>query len=447
MPDASKSNRISTRLLRIAELARQTPRMTFTSLNHHLDIDWLKEAFERTRKDGAPGIDGQTADDYARDLEANLRSLLDRVKTGTYRAPAVRRVHLPKGDGNTRPIGIPTLEDKVLQRAVVMLLEPIFEQDFLPCSYGFRPGRSAHQALQAFWQQAMAMGGGFVLEVDLRRFFDTVDPVFLMELLRRRVSDGVVLRLIRKWLHAGVMEEGSVWYPERGTPQGGVISPLLANLYLHEVIDVWMERDVKPRLHGQAHVYRYADDVVILFASEEDARRVHQVLPRRLAKAGLELHPDKTRRVDFRHPQDPAYRRKDSERKGPASFSLLGFTHFWGRSRKGAWVVQRKTAKDRFARVVRVLQGWCQRYRHLPVRVQHRSLCAKIRGHYAYFGITGNYRWIRRLWYLIGRLWKRWLDRRNSRPMTWERFARLLQHYPLPRPHIAHSSVPRSANP
>jgi RNA-directed DNA polymerase len=288
MAGASEPDPVSTKQQRIAELARQSPHMGFTSLNHHLDRRWLVEAYNRTRKDGAPGVDGQTGEDYGVHLRENVVALLDRAKSGAYRAPPVRRVRIPKGTGNeTRPLGIPTLEDKVLQRAVVMALEPIYEQDFLNCSYGFRPGRSAHQALQALWQQAMDLGGCWLVEVDIRKFFDTLDHAQLRQLLRLRVRDGVLLRLIDKWLQAGVLEDGGLTYPEAGTPQGGVISPLLANVYLHYVLDVWFEEVVKPCLKGRAFLVRYADDFVMGFACEGDARRVLDVLPKRFGKYGL----------------------------------------------------------------------------------------------------------------------------------------------------------------
>jgi group II intron reverse transcriptase/maturase len=261
MADALKSDPVSTKQQRIAQLAKQSPEMGFTSLAYHIDLRWLYEAYLRVRPDAAAGVDGQTAQDYAANLRENLQALLDRAKSGTYRALPVRRVHLPKGTGgDTRPIGIPTFEDKVLQRAVVMVLEAVYEQDFLSCSYGFRPGRSAHQALESLWQQTMGLGGGWVLEVDIRKFFDTLDHAQLRELLRRRVRDGVLLRLIGKWLKAGVLEDGALTHPDAGTPQGGVISPLLANVYLHYVLDVWFEREVKPLLKGAAFLIRYADD-------------------------------------------------------------------------------------------------------------------------------------------------------------------------------------------
>src|ERR1700691_4045022 len=293
---------ISPKVQQVAQAAREAPTMAFTTLAHHIDLDWLKEAYRRTRKDGAMGVDGQSAKQYAANLEDNLRSLLERAKSGTYQAPPVRRVHIPKSDGQTRPIGIPTFEDKVLQRAVAMVLEPIYEQDFLDCSYGFRLGRSAHDALRHLWEQTMEMHGGWVLEIDIRKFFDTLDHAHLREILRRRVLDGVLLRLIGKWLNAGVLEDGGITYPDAGSPQGGVVSPIIANIYLHEVLDVWFDREVKPRLSGGAALVRYADDAVLFFANEQDARKVMAVLPKRFEKYGLTLHPEKTRLVEFRRP-------------------------------------------------------------------------------------------------------------------------------------------------
>jgi group II intron reverse transcriptase/maturase len=300
-------------------------------------------------------VDGQTARDYEANLEGNLQSLLDRAKSGTYKAPPVRRVHIPKGTGkDTRPIGIPTFEDKVLQRAVVMALEPIYEQDFYDCSYGFRPGRSAHQALKSLQAQAMQNHVGWILEVDIRKFFDTLDHAVLRELVQRRVRDGVLLRLIGKWLNAGVSESGSITYPEEGSPQGGVISPLLANIYLHYVLDDWFVRDVQPRMNGKVFLIRYADDFVIGFTEESDARRMMDVLPKRFGKYGLTLHPDKTRLIPFRKPRTPN-RSSGSDDDGPGTFDLLGFTHHWALSRKGSWVVKQKTARSRFTRGLRAI--------------------------------------------------------------------------------------------
>lgn len=433
---------VSTRCQRIAEFARQAPQQGFTSLNHHIDLPWLHEAYRRTRKDGATGVDGQTAADYEADLEGNLRSLLDRAKSGTYFAPPVRRVHIPKGVGSTetRPIGIPTLEDKVLQRAVVMVLEAIYEQDFYDCSYGFRPGRSAHQALKDLWQQTMQGGGGWVLEVDIRKFFDTLDHARLRDLLKRRVRDGVLLRLIDKWLNAGVLEAGSVSYPDAGTPQGGVVSPVLSNVYLHYVLDEWFEGEVKPRLRGHAFLIRYADDFVIGFTCEDDARRVLDVLPKRFGKYGLTIHPEKTRLVPF---QRPAYRQGRGEQAPagkPGTFDFLGFTHYWGRSRKGNNVVKQKTAASRLRRAIGTIADWCKRNSHQPIDEQHRKLSQKLRGHYAYYGITGNAAALSGFRNEVTRLWRKWLSRRSwAGRLSWGRFRGILERFPLPAPVVVHS--------
>jgi group II intron reverse transcriptase/maturase len=423
------------------------PGKALTSLNQHLDLAWLREAYRRTRKDGAAGVDGQTAADYERDLEGNLRSLVERAKSGTYRAPPVRRVHIPKGTGGeTRPIGIPTLEDKVLQRAVVMLLEPIYERDFYDCSYGFRPHCSAHDALDSLSKQTMWGGVSSILEVDIRKFFDTLDHGHLRAFLQQRVRDGVVLRLIGKWLNAGVVEDGALTHPESGSPQGGVISPLLANVYMHYVLDEWFAREVQPRLQGRAYLVRYADDFVIGFTEDEDARRVMDVMPKRFGKYGLTIHPDKTRLVPFRKPLGDR-ESPDSASAGRAgTFDFLGFTHFWARSRKGNWILKRKTAASRFTRAVRTIAQWCRFHRHDPVCEQHRVLCQKLRGHCAYYGITGNSFAISRFHYAVLRLWRKWLlRRRRAWRGTFDWFARLLQRYPLPSAIAVHSVCRRVA--
>ena len=447
MPESSSSKTISTKLQRIATLARQMPDAPLSTLSHHIDIEWLHEAYRRTRKDGAAGVDGETATEYAANLEENLQSLLNRAKSGDhYRAPPVRRVHIPKGDGRkTRPIGVPCFEDKVLQRAVAMVLGAVYEQDFLDCSYGFRPGRSAHDALRAVWKQTMDLRGCYVLEADIEDFFGSVDKGKLREMLRQRVRDGVLMRLIGKWLKAGVMEEGCVYHPDTGVPQGGVVSPILSNVYLHEVLDKWFEHQVKPRLKGQAFLTRFADDFVVVFEREEDARRVLDVLPKRFDKYGLRLHPDKTRLVKF-HPPSPA-NPEGGEGQRRRSFDLLGFTHYWGRSRKGRWVVQKKTMKARLRRSLRRISVWCGENRHLPVREQSKVLSQKLRGHYSYYGVTGNYRALSRLYQQVRRIWHRWLGRRSNRILTWVRMATILEVFALPRPRIVHSVYPRVAKP
>ncbi len=433
---------VSTKLQKIAKLASDAPGVALTTLAHHIDVAFLREAYRRTRKDGAVGVDGQTAKQYAADLESNFQGLLDRFKSGLYRAPAVRRVHIPKGDGRkTRPIGIPTFEDKVLQRAVVMVLEAIYEQDFLDCSYGFRPGRSAHMALEALWHGTMRKGGGWVLELDIESFFDTVDHAQLRAMLDQRVRDGVIRRAIGKWLKAGVLEEGVVHRTHAGTPQGGVISPLLANIYLHHVLDLWFNDVVRPRLRGEATLVRYADDAVIVFENESDAQRVLRVLPERFAKYGLRLHPDKTRLLDFRRPPNDGGRA--GRGGGP---TMLGFTHYWGRSRAGKPVVKRKTSAKSLSRALRSVGQWCRIHRHRSVAEQHAALVRKVHGHYGYFGVTGNARSLSNFVRQVERRWRYWLHRRSHKgKMTWERFARLLKLFPLPPPRIVHSVYRRAA--
>ena len=441
MTSTSRLDSVSTKRQRIATLARQAPTMSFTTLAHHVDLDWLREAHRLTRKDGAVGVDGQTAEAYAANLEANLQSLLDRAKSGTYKAPPVRRVHIPKGKGDeTRPIGIPTFEDKVLQRAVAMVLESVYEQDFLDCSYGFRPGRSPHLALQSFREQMMAMRGGWVLELDIRKFFDNLDHTHLREMLSRRIRDGVLKRLIGKWLKAGVLEEGHLHRPQGGSPQGGVISPILSNVYLHYVLDTWFEQEVLPRLKGRGFLVRFADDAVMGFALESDARRVLEVLPKRFARFGLTLHPQKTRLVKFTRPpyRDPPKGQGPATR--PGTLDLLGFTHYWGRSIRGNWIVMRKTARSRLSRSLRTINQWCRTHRHRSLTGQHRALSLKLQGHYAYYGITGNYAALRCFWHGVQRSWRKWLSRRSQRAyLDWVRFCRLMEHYPLPSPVVVHS--------
>lgn len=433
---------ISTKQARIANLAKQMPGQAMRSLSHHMDLEWLHEAFRRTRKDGAVGVDGQTAIEYAENLEANLQSLLSRAKSGTYRAPPVRRVHIPKGDGSTtRPIGIPAFEDKVLQRAVAMLLEPVYEEDFYDFSYGFRPRRSAHDALEVLDKNLWDMRGGWVLDVDIKSFFDTLDHQKLRDLMRQRVVDGVVVRLVGKWLRAGVLEEGVTRRSNTGTPQGGVVSPLISNIYLHEVLDKWWVSDVLPRMYGRAFMVRYADDLVMVFTDERDAQRVQKALPKRVQRFGLSLHPEKTRLVRYQRP------RRDGSGPRSGSFDFLGFTHYWGRSRRGKWTLQRKTAKGRMSRSLRAIRQWMYRARHVPIAKQAKTLGQKMAGHFNYYGLRGNSRAISTFAHEVRRLWRRSLGRRSQRGrMTWARFHRLLQRYPLPPSRIRGGRQLRLAN-
>ena len=442
MNDTQRSAIVCTKQQRIAEIARQHPKGRLTALNHYLDIPWLEEAYQKVRKTSAPGVDGQTVVDYGQHLETNLKNLLSRAKSGSYVAPPVKRVYIPKGEGGkeTRPIGIPTTEDKVLQRAVVMLLEPIYEEEFYHFSYGFRPGRSAHQALGAFWQQATRLGIQWVLEVDIRKYFDSVDRSKLEELVGQRTGDGVVRRLISKWLHAGVMEEERLHYPEAGTPQGGVVSPLLSNIYLHEVFDQWFAEVVQVRMAGKVFAVRFADDMVIGFTHRSDAEKMHRVLFKRFEKYGLSLHPEKTQLVAFGQPGKPGPEGQDAS--APGTFDFLGFTHYWGKSRTGNWIIKRKTAAKRQRRTLKAINEWCRRHRHEGPLEQFQTLVRKLEGHYAYYGITGNGRCLNQVREATKKLWHKWLNRRSNAPggMTWERFRQVVrEQFVFPSPRIVHS--------
>lgn len=426
---------VSTKQRRIAILARDNPAMVFTSLNHHMDYNWLLQAYQLTRKDGATGVDGQTAEIYAVQLESNLLNLLDRIKSGQYRAPAVRRTYIDKGKGQKRPLGIPTFEDKIVQRAVVMLLEPIYEQDFYNCSFGFRKQRSAHHALESLRNHIMRDRAYWVLDVDIQKYFDTIDHGQLRKFLARRVVDGVVRKLIDKWLKAGILESGEVSYPVQGTPQGGVISPLLANIYLHYVLDDWFVQTVLPRMRGRCSLTRFADDSVMVFENHDDCRRFEEALAKRFERYGLNLHPEKTQCVDFR----PNHRKENKRCGNSVTFDFLGFTHFWGVSRKGNTVIFRKTAKGRIARTLKAFNDYCRKHRHDSLIDQYAALNRKLRGHYAYFGITGNAKSLGTIQHKVKIIWRKWLSRCSQKSyITWEKFNLFLKRFPLAPPRIHH---------
>ena len=423
-----------TKQRRIAEAAEKHAGESLSSIAHHIDVEWMYCAYEWTRRDGAAGIDGVTAAEYEEGLWEKLLKLVDLLKSGTYRAPPVKRVYIPKAGSTTeqRPIGIPTYEDKILQRAIVMALEPIFEKEFYDFSYGFRPGKSAHQAEERLRNEIMCMGGGYVIDMDISKYFDTIDHGLLREMLSRRVNDGVITRVIGKWLNAGVMDGGQRIYPEKGTPQGGVISPLLSNLYLHEVLDEWFEKVVKPRMKGKAAMVRYADDAVIICELKDDAERIYKVLGARFEKYGLKIHPEKTQLLDFTKP-------KDGQGKGDGSFTFLGFTHYWTKSRKGKWIVGRKTDSKRLKRAITAINAWCKKNRCLSMQEQWETLKRKIKGHYAYYGMSLNYKGIAEFYYHVKVIWLKWLNRRGHKGYrNWASFIAYLKDWPLPSPKIVH---------
>jgi group II intron reverse transcriptase/maturase len=422
MTEAQNSSTMSTSLHRLATLAQTYPERCFINLNQYLTHEILETAYRNTRKDGAVGVDKQTAQDYEKRLQANLKSLLSRAKTGRYQAPPVKRAYIPKGKGQ-RPIGIPTFEDKVLQRAVTLILEPLYEPLFHTHSYGYRRGRSAHQALHVLREQLSKQGGGHVIELDIQAFFDNLDKHHLRTFLKQRIGDGVILRLINKWLKAGVMEAGSLHYPDKGSPQGGVISPILANIYLHHVLDQWVEQDVKPRLLNDVTLIRFADDAVIVTRNAQDAKQIQSVLSKRFNRYGLQLHPEKTRLTVFK----PGKK---------SSIDFLGLTHFWKCGRKG-WGVSRKTMKSRYARAIKTIKEWCKRNRFQPIQEQYALLCQKVQGHYAYYGISGNIAALKRYRYSVEKIWIKWLRRRSQRHRLRRKSVQaLLDRYCLPMPRI-----------
>jgi RNA-directed DNA polymerase len=432
MADASTSDDMSPELQKVAERAKQVPEGVFHSLAHLIDVPALARAYRRARNNAAVGVDGVTKAGYGQTLKARLQDLHERMKAKRYRHQPIRRVHIPKEGNRTRPIGVSTFEDKLVQDAIREVLEAIYEQDFLECSYGFRPNRNAHGAIRALNQAVHQGEVSWIVEADIVSYFDSLDRTELMKMLKLRVADGSLLRLIGKCLHVGVLDGADYSVPDLGTAQGSVLSPLLGNVYLHYVLDLWFEREVRPRLRGKSILVRYADDFVIGFELEEDARRVMAVLGKRMGRFGLTLHPDKTHLLPFRRPP-----REQGGGKGPATFDFLGFTIYWRRTRSGRWEMACKTRRARLRRAIQAVHDWCRRYRHLPLKEQHAALKARVHGHLNYFGVNGNIRSLKLFLVMVERAWHKWLCRRSQRSrLNWKRFAAILERFPLPRPQI-----------
>jgi len=423
---------VSPKLLKVMERAQRDPSTRFLSLAHLLDEEMLTRAFHGQREDAAVGVDGVTKDQYGQTLDANVRNLHERLVAGRYRHQPIRRVHIPKDQGQTRPIGISCFEDKLVQEALREILEVVYEPLFYDCSYGFRPGRRAHDALRTLDHAVMTGEMNWVLEADIRSYFDSLDRKLLIEMLGQRVADTSLLRLVGKCLHVGVLDGDEYHEPEMGTAQGSVLSPLLGNIYLHYVLDEWYATDVAQRLKGRARLIRYADDFLIGFERREDAEAVMCDLRARMAQYGLTLHPDKTRIVPFKRPGP-----MQKSGKGPATFDFLGFTAYWRRSRKGSWMPAFKTRTSRLRRAVQAVRDFCRRHRHESIKVQRVGLNRRLNGHYNYFGVNGNIRALATLHHQAIHAWHKWLSRRGQRsPMTWQRYEEILSSYPLSCPAI-----------
>lgn len=430
--------------IRIAELAKEDRDRKFSSIAHLLTVDVLQNAFEGLRKDASAGVDGKTHAEYAVAVRENLTTLHDRLKQGRYRAVPLRRIYIPKEDGRQRPISIPSLEDKIVQKAAADLLNAIWEQDFLDCSHGFRPGRSPHDALDEVGRILNTRPITTVLEADISGYFDAIVRSLLMEMVEKRVSDGTILRLIGKWINIGALDQGRLLISETGTGQGQVISPLLANVYLHYVLDEWFETVVKPRLRGEAYEIRFADDFILCFQYRDDAERVLEALEKRFRKYGLTLHPDKTRLMEF-----GGKALAKSERPGgakPATFDFLGFTHICKRSRKGNFAVHVRTMRKRLRRSLKAMTAWCREHRHDPVVAQQEAINRKLRGHYQYYGRSTNFRSLLEFQQRVRRIWQKWLNRRTrGNTLNWPRYVRLLERYPLLKPRLSRPWTPAPA--
>ncbi len=425
-------------LARVNVAARKAVQTRFTALLHHVDAAALERAFRCQKRQASAGVDGITVADYEQNLEANLQDLCARVHTGRYRPQPVRRVYIPKADGGKRPLGIPTLEDKIVQGAVAEVLSAIYEVDFLGFSYGFRPGRNPHQALSSLHTAIMSQRVNWVLDADIRSFFDSVDHEWLLRMLAHRIADPRVLRLVRMWLEAGILESGEWHETDKGAPQGAGISPLLANVFLHYTLDLWVHQWRGRQARGRVTIVRYADDFVMGFEHVADARRMLADLKERLAKFGLALHEDKTRLIEFG--RLPALARRQRGERRPGTFAFLGFTHYCGWTRDGRFIVKRKTQSQRLTRKLKALRQEASRHMHATLAEQHRWYSSILRGHYGYYGVSHNFPALSAFHGEVRRIWLRCLRRRSqkARCLNWDRFSAMLERFPLPDPKITH---------
>lgn len=421
-----------TKFRSIAQKARENPAEVFTSLAHYLTEEYLLASFSKLRRSAATGIDKVSCQDYEKHLTENIENLHQRLKAQRYRATEIRRAWIDKGGGKQRPLGISTTEDKIVQRAVADILNLIYEQDFYESSYGFRPKRNAHQALAHLRNQCMSGRIKWILDADIQGCFDNFDHSILRELLSKRIKDRNLLRLIDLWLKAGIIDGKSLHRNTVGTPQGNIVSPLLCNVYLHYVLDEWVEKIIRPLLKGKIFIIRYADDFVIGFENEEDAIRVNNVLPKRMQRYGLTIHPEKSQLIKF----------VPDDKKSKPTFDFLGFTHYWAKSQKGYKVIKRRTSKKKMHKVIQNLRECCKENRHLKLKDQYKLLCSKLRGLYQYYGIRGNFLALKKMYLDVKFSWYKWLNRRSQRnSYTWKGYGDLLNYFTLPRPRIVHYNV------
>ena len=389
--------------------AVKNPDMVFTSIAHGIDLHLLKRSYREINKSKSAGVDKITAKDYSENLDRNLFGLYSRLIHGTYKACPVKRVWIDKEGGKKRPIGILALEDKIVQKAVAILMTMIFDVNFYDFSYGFRSGFNQHMAIQQIRENCYANRVNWIVSADITGLFDNIDHALLMEIIKKRVNDGTIIKLIGKWLKAGVFENDKISFSDKGTPQGGVISPVLSNIFLHHVLDDWLAQTVSPYMKGKCFVVRYADDFILGFESKDDALNVMKVLPKRFNKFGLELHPEKTSMIPFGKPN------RNHTGKGLATFDFLGFTFYWGKSLKKNWVIKKKTIGKRLRRTMSRLWEWCKENRHAKVKEQYKALCAKLRGYYQYYGVRGNYKSIEVVYEYLYKAWRYWLCKRGSK--------------------------------
>jgi len=437
-PYTEMDNITQTKLALISERARKEPKLQFTSLAHLLNVGFLKECYHSLGRDRASGIDGVSWKEYGKQLDENLNNLVTRMKVKRYKPLPVKRVYIPKNEHEERPLGLPALEDKIVQKGISRILEAIYEADFLNCSYGFRSARNCHQAINAVDKTIMTKPINYVIEADIKGYFDNVSHDWMMKFLQVRIKDPSFLLLMRRFLKAGYFEAGQIVATEQGTPQGGNLSPMLSNVFLHYVLDLWFEKKVKPQIRGVCHLVRYADDFICMVQYAGDAQHIEQALRERFAKFDLELHPEKTRVISFGR-----YERENASKQNRRTntFDFLGFTHYCGTSRKGNFIVGHKTSGKKFRMKCKEMNNWLRKIRNYKkAKEWWPVLQAKLRGHYQYYGVSGNMRSLKRFYLLTLRMTLKWLNRRSQRKsFSWKRFEKYLEHYSLPRPKILHN--------